>query len=239
MTKGAKSQLTLQSVNSRLEEMAAKFQESMEKFNSDLMDSANVGDRKGGLDLVKKFKEFQKSINDSLSNLKSQIKIMEEDQSMIKSQINNFEIKKNCKSLLIHGIQESNSDLYIIILDFFKTRLGISLNKNDLDVCYRFGKKGTGTNNKPRPVAATFCQRWMRDVIFFKKKSLKGSVFLITELLTSDGLRLLKASKDKFGKNAWTFGGYVYVKGSDGVRKRINSVSDLTDTSNSENSESD
>ena len=95
MTKGAKSQLTLQSVNSRLEEMAAKFQESMEKFNSDLMDSANVGDRKGGLDLVKKFKEFQKSINDSLSNLKSQIKIMEEDQSMIKSQINNFEIKKD------------------------------------------------------------------------------------------------------------------------------------------------
>lgn len=62
-------------------------------------------------------------------------------------------------------------------------------------------------NNKPRPVIIEFCHVWKRNRVFYVKKHVKGSGFLIAEVLSPLRNDVFKLAKKKFGRGCWTSGG--------------------------------
>lgn len=80
--------------------------------------------------------------------------------------------------------------------------------KRDINRCYRLGKKDS---EKTRPIAVQFCTQWIRDMVFDKKKLLKGTKVVFTEFLIDENLKLLRLAKQVMGKAAWTFRGLVYA----------------------------
>ncbi|CAG9763761.1 unnamed protein product [Ceutorhynchus assimilis] len=221
------SKLSLQSVNTRIDKLADTFQSAMAEFKTQLtakrmsMENKQVVDFVSD-DLVKNFEDFQLSMTEAMSALKSDVQKLNSDNR-------SFRLKRNLKCLLVHGIGKSEAkvDLYEPLLSIFKNKLNIEISMNDLDIVYRLGKKGERRDKKfPRPILVEFCSRWKRDLVFKNKKHLKGSKIMLTELLTDDNLILFKQAKEKFGKSCWTYGGLVYAE-FEGQRKLLRNKSDL------------
>lgn len=220
-----KNQVTLGSVNARVEQLAEQFKESMEDFRNKLMQDKTANSKpEDASDLLSKFSAFETSIKNSLEELKDEVNTLKRESTTISSKVNATEFHKNMKILVIHGIKEKSTDVYKEVLEIFQNKLNVSITMNEIDRCFRLGKNGQRKN--PRPLAVQFCQRWVRDKIFTNKRKLKGSNLLISEMLTAGNLNLFKTVKAKFGNAAWTFGGVVYVQ-CDGNRKMIRSESDV------------
>ena len=89
--------------------------------------------------------------------------------------------KRNC--LLTHGVKENKKeDIDEVVIEFFKKEMKEKFSANDIDKSYRLGKKHTGS--RPRPIIIKFDRYKVRNVIFRKKKILKGKAVSITENLT-------------------------------------------------------
>ena len=76
-------------------------------------------------------------------------------------------------------------------------------------------KRNTTTpNNKPRPLLVKFNSEKVKNMIFRKKKALKGTGIVITEFLTPTRSTLLKKCFEKItvDKSIWTDNGRILVK---------------------------
>ena len=80
--------------------------------------------------------------------------------------------RRNC--LLIHGVKESEKeDTDKVVIEFFEKEMKEKLSANDIDRSHRLGKKQTGS--RPRPIIIKFISCNILNVIFRKKKILKGN----------------------------------------------------------------
>lgn len=224
-----KGQLTVQSLNARVDEMSMQFQKTMDEFKLQVSQPKSPTPFATGTEdseLFSKFKSFEKNIMESMNAVKMDLCKLKTISNEIQEQIYQSKLGLNQNIILVHGIRENANNIFSEVLELFNNNLNIQVNKHQIDSCYRLGKKGPD-KRRPRPVIVRFCQRWVRDEIFFNKKKLKGSAFLITELLTSSNFALFKLAKSNFGNAVWTFGGMVYVLGNDGTRKMVKTESDL------------
>lgn len=219
---------TVREVNSRVDKLAEQFRKGLDDFKNEFLSSKSAAPGTPEQDnndyFLNKFKAFEQSINTSLNKLRDDVKQLNEDMLTLNRKVKSTELKRNCNAILIHGLKEEKSCLYTEVIELIQNKIGIQLNKDNINQCYRVGKKRQ--NNKPRPVLVHFCQRWMRDMVFYDKKKLKGSCFMFTEVLTVDNLKLLKKARELVGNSAWTYGGLVYVADIDG-KKLISSESNL------------
>lgn len=218
---------TIKDVNSRVDKLAEQFQQGLCDFKKEFLasKSASPGKSEQNYDaFFEKLKVFEDSMNASLTKLKGDVNKLTEDVLNLNNKVKNSELKRNYNVILIHGLKEEKNELCSEIIELIQNKIGIELKKENINQCYRFGKKGS--DNKPRPVPVHFCNRWIRDMVFFSKKKLKGSRIIFTEMLTTDNLKLLKMARELLGNSAWTYGGLVYVMGTGGKRL-ISSESDL------------
>lgn len=228
-----RSQVTVQSVNARLDEMAAEFKSTMDAFKSEFIIKPTSDSTEDRIDTtLPNFEIFQETILKSMNELREQVRLLKEQEELILRNAQNAEIKNNQSFLLFYGIKENNNNnLYESILQICTNKLNIPINKINISDCYRLGKKQQQQNSKPRPVVVQFCQRWVRDEVFFAKKKLKNSELFISELLTPFNLNLFKRSRMAYGNATWTYGGLVYRQSSDGVRQLIKSEADIPSVS--------
>ena len=99
--------------------------------------------------------------------------------------------RRNC--LIIHGIHEvSGENTNEIIKNFFWDKLGIEVYDSDIDRTHRLKQKSSQNDEKPRSIIVKLVSHDLKNFIYFNKKKLKGTVFLITESLTASRLRCLK-----------------------------------------------
>lgn len=125
--------------------------------------------------------------------------------------------KKHCYAncLVISGIPENNEENRNIrfeqkIVECLETKIQEPLSSNDINYCYRLGKKED--REKPRPVVVVFTNRWKRDIVFLRKKNFKGSGIVVTEYLTREKMNLFKVCVTKYGlKHCWTWRGNIYA----------------------------
>ena len=98
----------------------------------------------------------------------------------------------------------------------------------DIDDCHVYRTKRHDPKSHKQLIIIRFCSRLVRNEIFSRKKSLKGTGVSLTEHLTAANLQLLKAAQDKLGnKNkAWTHYGKVLID-LNGTIKAIHSYDDL------------
>ena len=110
--------------------------------------------------------------------------------------------RRNC--LLIHGVKENEKeDTDEVVIEFFEKEMEEKLSANDIDRSHRLGKEQSGT--RPRPIIIKFTRYNVCNVIFRKKKILKGKAVSITENLTKKRITEMKVARETYGfKNVWS-----------------------------------
>ena len=71
--------------------------------------------------------------------------------------------------------ENEKEDIDEVFIEIFEKEIQEKVSVNDIDRSHRLGKKHTGS--RPRPVIIKFARYNVRNVIFRKKKILKGKAF--------------------------------------------------------------
>jgi len=116
--------------------------------------------------------------------------------------LDNIERYQRLNSVRIYGIPESDEDDNCTqeVVDVLKRNLGLSLQRNDIDLSHRLCvKKQTENNgNYARPVIARFVRRENTISVLRKRKDLKGTNLSIQVDLTRPRAALLKDHLKKY-----------------------------------------
>lgn len=209
---GKTGNLTIKELSARVDKLSEQFHQGLQQIRADYVSKSTPSSTfQGNGDFFDKLKIFEDSINSSIDSLKIDVGHLNEEISSLKVKTNNMEIFKLHNSIVVHGIKEERTNLYDEIIRLCQSNLEITITKNDINHCYRIGKKSE-KNVRPRLVAVQFCQRWRRDLVFANKKKLKGLPLMFTEMLTLDNLKLYRQARTVFKKAAWTFNGVVFVE---------------------------
>ena len=159
-----------------------------------------------------KFEEMKADRQDKeqqISELKNEVKYLNEKVETMDRSLDRHEqySRRNC--LLIHGVKENEKeDTDEVVIEFFEKEMEEKLSANDIDRSHRLGKKQTGS--RPRPIIIKFTRYNVRNVIFRKKKILKGKAVSITENLTKKRITEMKVARETYGfKNVWSQDGKI------------------------------
>ena len=118
--------------------------------------------------------------------------------------------------LLVHGLKDFPVDekgrivkgrrFSIYMAEKFKALLPLKESRAEILSCISVSHTIRSRKNKANLIAIVkFSNRDMRNIIFYAKKSLKGSKIAITEHLTPATLDLLNTTKKLFGRSdVWT-----------------------------------
>lgn len=157
------------------------------------------------------------NLNTKLSNAEVKINALEEQNRNFCKRLDQMEQYSRRNNLRIFGLPEvrgENTD--IVIAEFFHNKLSLTLPTTAIDRSHRIGKEGKG----PRAVIVKFCSYRDRQLVFLRKKQLKGTSFVITEDLTVQRLLLKRKAIEKFGsRNVWTTDGRVTIKIGEKIQK--------------------
>ena len=95
----------------------------------------------------------------------------------------------------MYGVKENEKeDTDQVVIEFFKKEMKEKLQANDIDRPHRLGKKQSGS--RPRPIIMKFTIYNVRNVIFRKKKILKGKAISITKNLTKKRITKMKVARE-------------------------------------------
>lgn len=141
--------------------------------------------------------------------------------------------RRNC--LLIHGIEENQSENTTNkAIDTFD-KLDINIDTKDIDRSHRLGRKSTNSTSnethkrKPRPIIVKFVSYAQRNLVFRNKRKLKHSGISISENLTTRRQQLLReASSSDAIDAAWTSDGKVICLLKNGKKVTLTTLRDLS-----------
>ena len=142
-------------------------------------------------------------------------------------------------TLLAHkleGIPEKQygKEFYDFVLKFLNERFPskeCKVERHHIDIAHTLRTR----NKKSKPVLLIkFCNRWVRDMIYFNKRDLKGSGISISEHLTPFTRQLLDAAATSFGaENVWTRNCIVTALVSSSKRVSFRNFTELNKFTNS------
>lgn len=209
-------------ISARVGEMEKNLEVGISDLRKQLLDKDNIPAHVSNVNnLLKKLTTFENQFKDSISEIKMLIN------DYYEKLIDRLKQEMFFNGLVINGVPEKDTaQLSSEVCEIIKlTKLDITFTEDDINFCHRIGKTVNQTN--PRPIAVYFINRWKRDIIFKLKKNLKGSKYVISELLTGKTLNLFKQVRTKFGvRTSWTWRGRIYVF-VDGSVKEIQTADDL------------
>lgn len=203
-------------VDAKMADLEIKFQQGLRDLRSEYQLSKS-GDAEVNKDSFEtRLRTFESQITKSLDLIKAEIRevkaILEGNKMKeeTKLRINNF------NKLIIRQLPErGNSNLIEEVCALISQKVKVNISKNDINSCYRVGKSDNNPKagaKKCRPVVVHFATQWKRDEVFYSKKNLKGSGYLICEVLTKNRYSLLLTARRLLdGKNIWTTKGNIYI----------------------------
>lgn len=107
--------------------------------------------------------------------------------------------------------EEENEDIRTVVIELIKTRLELTLEEEAVSFVSREGNPRP--DGRPRHVVVHFQDTRTKNVVYKKKKMLKGSKVVIKEDLTPLRVQLLKKTSSKYGnRNVWTHNGHIFAK---------------------------
>lgn len=168
---------------------------------------------------IELLKSTKNNANDNVKNI-----ITSEDQTRLEQKMDNLEQHAKRNNIRLMGLSETknnNNNILDTVKDLFVNKLKVNSTsiENELLVAYRVGQQSE-TNDKPRHIIVTFSNTSTKNLIYTKKRMLKGTGLVIKEDLTVKRLAIVKDAAEKYGfKNVWTFNGIVFAKTEKGVEK--------------------
>ncbi|XP_052754449.1 uncharacterized protein LOC128201457 [Galleria mellonella] len=202
-----------------LQETRDEFVKRMQDFEGRLQKATLTSP--GVADIASEFTIFKHMTLKSLQSLQHQV-------DLLAKEVDLQEMRGRRKILLLHGVSESdredvNSVVCSVLVDQLKL---VEFSTEHISRCHRMGR--ITTNEKARPLLVKFRDINTRDMIWSNKTKLKGTNVSISEFLTKTRHDTFMAARQRFGvRKCWTRDGFVHVLGSDGVRHRISSMTEL------------
>nr|CAI5830707.1 unnamed protein product [Callosobruchus analis] len=130
--------------------------------------------------LQEKFDQLQEKVKEFVCNspvigdLKSEIAALKAENDYILKKQDEFDQERRSNNLIIFKIEEKEKEnLTNEVVGVCDRHLGIKLSDHDIRACYRIGQR---TNNKPRGILVRFHDPEMKELIYKKKKMLKGLI---------------------------------------------------------------
>lgn len=199
---------------SRISNIESQFTQQFADFKhqmSALKGAAENSDKALNIEtLYQEFIKFEELVDASFKVLRDDVK---QFFTQVDSKMDDLVQASNADKLLLYGIGEEGSECLIsTVTDLFKNKLNITIHKNDLSNCYRFGKK---SGDNPRPVVVGFLHIWQRNEVFYNKSLLKDTKIVIAEMLTTRRYELYRAVRGRFKNNCWTKNGIVFFLWND------------------------
>lgn len=214
-------QITVTDLDSKLTNLTSHFTEELNRFKSELRQKVteDADGEQVNNDLMQRFQEFEISVKDSVKNIQNELDIIRKNTDKVTKDMDHFLQSRNNNKFIIYGCPEmENENLLDDILNLLNEKLQVNSDKNDISNCYRLGAKTTfnvnsskSKNDKPRPVLVEFTTGWKRNDCFNKKSNLRGSKFVLSEVLTTSRYKLLQETKKLFGNNCWVRNGKIVV----------------------------
>ncbi|KAG5872400.1 hypothetical protein JTB14_017421 [Gonioctena quinquepunctata] len=138
-------------------------------------------------------------------------------QKKLEQKVDSLEQQAKKKNIQLMGIEESDNETVLAqVRELFVNKLKVRIN-DEIVSAYRVGKNYNGC---PRHLVVASNGVNMKNIIYRKKKLLKGSGIVIKEDLTVERLKLVKEASNKYDfKNVWTFNGVIFIKSENVVEK--------------------
>lgn len=225
----------LKELNSRVEGIVVTFQDEISSFRDELKKIASnksevASSSNSGMsldELVNKLDSLENRLMSDVSALKTDMDKLKNNFDESNKLWDSITQRSYCNKLILKGVQErDDEDLYSVISDIFKSNLKSDVNKKSINVCYRIGKKRTEKQKFPRPIVIEFLYTWERNEIYQKKSMLKGTHFLLSEMLTLIRHKLFVEARKIYGNSCWTRNGNILVH-KEGVTRRISSHDEI------------
>lgn len=197
-------------VDSKMADLEARFQQGLQSLRNEHQRSKSSDTDRDSDTFETKLMKFEVEIKCSIEELKGEIrdikKRMAESERMEERRLR----ISNLNALIIKGLPEKNgADLIDEVCNLICDKVKVNILKADINNCFRLGKHDN-KGGKCRPVVVNFICKWKRDEVFFLKRRLKGSEFVMSEFLTkSCNSLLLRARNQLGGKSVWTSRGIV------------------------------
>nr|CAH7745579.1 unnamed protein product [Callosobruchus chinensis] len=149
-------------------------------------------------------------MKEKVNELQKEMVSLKHQNSQLQGEVDKLNQHIKRKSLIIHGIKESsNEDIRNTVTKFFKDRLNTNIPSEELENCFRIGRKPNGK----RPVLTTLRLQSTKWSLLKNRKALKGTGITITEDMTKANYNLLKKAKEQLGQeNVWFYGGLIKGK---------------------------
>ncbi|XP_077966266.1 uncharacterized protein LOC144419915 [Styela clava] len=155
---------------------------------------------------IKKFQQDVAQISPKIKEILKRLEILEKQHDDLEQYG-----RRNC--IILHGCKSVPETKYDQFEDFVIKSLNSNLKldspivKFDIDITHKLRSK-----SPKNPIIIKFVRRSTKNLIYGRKKDLKGSGLSITESLTRSRLKLLTAAKEAFGKHkVSTMNGTIYA----------------------------
>ncbi|CAG9817123.1 unnamed protein product [Phaedon cochleariae] len=171
--------------------------------------------------------EMKRDNESTLNILDVSIKELIHEKDSLIQKYDNMEQETRRNNLRVFNYEERNrEETRKEIITLFNHKLATKLTEEDIEICYRIGKK-EDNHQKPRGIFLKLKNYDVRQDIYKKKKLLKGTGIMIREDLTRIRVELLAKAIDKASiEDVWTDAGKIYVN-SNGKISIIRSKSDF------------
>ncbi|XP_052759367.1 uncharacterized protein LOC128202588 [Galleria mellonella] len=204
--------------NLSLQETREEFTKRMQEFEGRLQKATLSSP--GAANIASDFAVFKQMTLESLQSLQHQV-------DLLAKEVDLQEMRSRRKILLLHGVSESDQeDVVSLVCGVVGDQMKLEFSTEHISRCHRMGR--ITTSKKARPLLVKFRDINIRDRIWSNKTKLKGTNISLSEFLTKTRHDTFIAARQRFGvRKCWTRDGFIHVLGSDGVRHRISSMTEL------------
>lgn len=148
--------------------------------------------------------------NKKMDDLEEALREERAEKEKMKEHFDELDQANRLAALRIFNMSEKlNEDTKEEVIKIINGKMGLSVSRNDIQVCHRVGKK---IDAKSRGIYLKLNSCELKQNIYTKKKFLKGTGIIIREDLTNSRVELFHQAISKYGlKQVWTDRGRIYV----------------------------
>ncbi|CAG9820710.1 unnamed protein product [Phaedon cochleariae] len=201
-----------------VKEIISKVTQAITKTISDSLSNLE----KAVAELKNKTEAENKKLQDKVGKLEQEMKEVVKKTNIYEEKLDYMDQNTRLSNLRVFNLNESQEEPRNEIKNLFQSKMAITLRDEDINLCYRIGKKN---DEKPRGIFIKLRSLDLKQNVYSKKKLLKGTGVVIREDLTKTRVQLLNDSIEKFGlKNVWTENGKIYINHNNKVTSIRNKI---------------
>lgn len=211
---------TIKDLDSKVSELKSLFNSELGNIRDEISKVKTPVREEGEVsidDVERRFEFFKAEMENRLRNLERQIGSLRRETEASQVSMDNMIQHGNKNKLLLMGVKENSGEknLHLEVTKVINSYLKLNINDNNIQDCYRIGKK---SDKNTRPILVELCTVRLRNEVFYNKKLMKGSGIIVAEALSPIRRNTYKLVKQKMGKACWTNRGRIGFKHNGSVK---------------------